>query len=66
MDNVLPFPTKSIEDQLATLAGSTKISIAYYDQNGNLNTFLGEDLNHMELVFLIDTLRHRSDNIFQE
>jgi hypothetical protein len=64
MDNLLPFPTPSIEDQLAVRAGSTKTALAYYDQDGNLVTFLGDDMTHMELVFLIDTLRKRADSIF--
>lgn len=64
MDNILQFPMQSIEQQLTKLAGSEKVMLAYYDEEGNLHTFLGEALTHMEMVYLVDTLRSRSDSIF--
>lgn len=64
MENILTFPTPSIEAQLARQAGSEKTVLAYYDQDNTLHTFIGDDITHMELVYLIDTLKSRADKIF--
>jgi hypothetical protein len=66
-DKLLPFRPKELtpEEMLEKLAGSTKFVIAFYDSPESLNTFIGEDLTHMELVYIIDTLRKRSDDLFE-
>lgn len=66
-DKVLPFRPRemTIEEVMEKLAGSSKFVIAFYDSPTSLNTFVGDDLTHMELVYIIDRLRKRSDNIFK-